>query len=735
MTRNAKYVGFFYYFCSNTFLHSLSDNYFDSPNPYNCNHPVPIAMNKLFASLLLTFLMPFAAVAGPIDALLDRIDPGLSQKLIVEITPAPDDFFEISQSGDKPKIVANNKVSAAAGVHWYLKYHAGVQLCWERPVAAMPPVLPPVAMTERRTANVPVRYYLNYCTFSYSMPFWNEARWQQEVDWMALHGVNMPLMLVGSAAVWRTTLRDIGYPENKINSFVAGPAYQAWWLMNNLQGWGGPQSSHMYDRDARLGRFVADAMRQMDMQPVLPGYSGMVPADADTQLGLHTADPGLWLGYVRPAFLLPTDSAFAAIARIYYSAQQSILGRASCYAMDPFHEGGGTDGVDLSAAGKALLSAAQLASPGARWVIQAWQNNPRAALIDSLPPDDVLVLDLFAESMPQCGDPSSPWYRPEGFGSHPRVWCMLLNYGGNVGLHGKLHHLPAAYYSQTGDSLMQGIGMTMEGIENNSILFELLSELPWRDSVDVDQWIESYTVARYGRHNPDAVAAWCLLGASILNAPPHNRQQGTTESLFCARPSLDPVSASTWANSESYYDGNDVIQAARLLRSAANELGSNPAYQYDLVDVTRQANAEQGRQVMQAIRRAAQSGDSIAYRKEASRFLDLILRQDSLLATHPAFRLDTWVNAAAACGNTPADKDLYVRNALTLITTWGSREASDQGGLHDYAHREWSGLLKGLYYERWKCWFEARLSSWPTPPSPIDWWQMETDFIRRYPTK
>ena len=211
MTRNAKYVGFFYYFCSNTFLHSLSYNHFDSPNPHNCNHPVPIAMNKLFASLLLAVLMPFTAVAGPIDALLDRIDSGLSQKLIVEITPAPNDFFEISQSGDKPKIVANNKVSAAAGVHWYLKYHAGVQLCWERPVAAMPPVLPPVAMTERRTANVPVRYYLNYCTFSYSMPFWNEARWQQEVDWMALHGVNMPLMLVGSAAVWRTTLRDIGY--------------------------------------------------------------------------------------------------------------------------------------------------------------------------------------------------------------------------------------------------------------------------------------------------------------------------------------------------------------------------------------------------------------------------------------------------------------------------------------------------------------------------------------------
>lgn len=687
------------------------------------------AMIRFLITLFLSSIASLSALAGPLDELLERIDSGLSRKIIVEIVPAPDDFFELSQSGARPKVLANNKVSAAAGLHWYLKYHAGVQLCWERPEAKMPSVLPPVSAPERRTANVPMRYYLNYCTFSYSMPFWDEKRWQQEVDWMALHGVNMPLMLVGSAAVWRSTLRHIGYPEAKINDFIAGPAYQAWWLMNNLQGWGGPQSEKMYLRDARLGRFVADALRQLDMHPVLPGYSGMVPADADTELGLHTADPGKWLGYVRPAFLLPTDSAFAGIARAYYDAQASILGTSAFYAMDPFHEGGSTDGVDLPAAGKALLNAAQLASPGSRWVIQAWQNNPRAALIDSLPPGDVIVLDLFAESMPQCGDPSSPWFRPDGFGSHPRVWCMLLNYGGNVGLHGKLHHLPSAYRRQLGDSLMQGAGMTMEGIENNSMLFELLSELPWRDSVNVDQWIEDYTIARYGRRNPSAIAAWQLLGSSILNAPASNHQQGTTESIFCARPSLHPVSASTWANSEPYYDGDNVICAARLLRSAADELGDNPAFRYDIVDVTRQANAEKGRQIMQRITAAANAGDSVSYRRESQRFLDLILQQDSLLATHPAFRLDTWTDAAAACGTTPRDKSLYVRNALTLITTWGGREASDIGGLHDYAHREWHGLLKDLYYQRWKLWFDTRLQSWPKTPPPIDWHHLETTFI------
>lgn len=690
------------------------------------------AMFRLLLLLCVAVSVCCRVSAGSIDSLLERIDSGLSQKIIVDIVPGQDDFFEITQSGLMPKIVANNKVCAAAGVHWYLKYHAGVQLCWERPSAKMPMVLPAVKRSEKRIANVPVRYYLNYCTFSYSMPFWNEKRWQQEIDWMALHGVNMPLMLVGSSAVWRQTLRDIGYPENKIDAFVAGPAYQAWWLMNNLQGWGGPLSLDMYERDARLGKFVAEAMRSMDMHPVLPGYSGMVPADADVELGLDTADPGLWLGYIRPAFLLPTDSAFAGIAKVYYEAQRNIIGDGGFYAMDPFHEGGSTEGVDLRAAGKALLGAAQLASPGSKWVIQAWQDNPRAALIDSLPAEDVIVLDLFAESMPQCGDEISPWYRQDGFGNHPRVWCMLLNYGGNVGLHGKIHHLPTAYRKQIGDSLLCGVGMTMEGIENNSIMYELLSELPWRDEMDMDQWIADYVTARYGVYDASAVKAWRLLCASILNAPSVNHQQGTTESLFCARPSMNPVSASTWACSEPYYDGKDVIKAAELLASASEVLIGNPSYIYDLVDVTRQANAERGREVMARIRAAAQSGDSAVYRREAGRFLDLILTQDSLLATHPAFRLDTWINAARDCGSTVEDKDLYERNALTLITTWGGREASDDGGLHDYAHREWHGLLGSLYYDRWSRWFAARLDAWPNEPEAIDWWKMETDWISQY---
>ena len=40
-----------------------------------------------------------------------------------------------------------------------------------------------------------------------------------------------------------------------------------------------------------------------------------------------------------------------------------------------------------------------------------------------------------------------------------------------------------------------------------------------------------------------------------------------------------------------------------------------------------------------------------------------------------------------------------------LLTTWGARQQSEDGGLHDYANREWQGLLASFYYPRWKAFF------------------------------
>lgn len=692
---------------------------------------------KKFLCLISLFLLGVTLYASPITGLLERIDKGASRKFVIERLKGEKDFFELDQKGNKVVVRGNNYVSIATGINWYLKYYAGINLSWNGMKADLPEVLPPVLKKERHETDLKLRYDFNYCTFSYSMAFWDWKRWEQEIDWMALHGINLPLAMVGTDVVWKNVLEELGYTREEINAFIAGPGFQAWWLMNNLEGWGGPNPDSWYERQAELQKRILKRMREYGIEPVLPGYSGMVPHNAKDRLGLNVADPGRWNGYPRPAFLQPTDPQFERIAALYYREMTRLYGKASYYSMDPFHEGGNTSGVDLEAAGKAIWKAMKQANPRAAWVVQAWGANPRPQMIRNLPAGDMVVLDLFSESRPQWGDPASSWYRKEGFGQHDWLFCMLLNYGGNVGLHGKMAHLIEEFYKAKDSSFgktLKGVGMTMEGIENNPVMYELLCELPWREQrFSKDEWLEGYLKARYGKSDSQVSQAWMLLSNTIYNCPAASTQQGTHESILCARPSWKAYQVSSWSEMSDYYDPADVIRAAGMMVDAAERFRGNNNFEYDLVDIVRQAVAEKGRLMYRVLVDAYKAGDRELFKLSSDQFLRLILMQDRLLATRSDFKVGRWLESARNLGSTEEEKDWYEWNARVQITTWGNRVAADDGGLHDYAHREWNGLLRDFYYLRWKTWLDEQLKSFEGgQPKAIDFYALEEPWTLKH---
>ena len=692
---------------------------------------------KKFLCLISLFLLGVTLYASPITGLLERIDKGASRKFVIERLKGEKDFFELDQKGNQVVVRGNNYVSIATGINWYLKYYAGINLSWNGMQADLPEVLPPVLKKERHETDLKLRYDFNYCTFSYSMAFWDWKRWEQEIDWMALHGINLPLAMVGTDVVWKNVLEELGYTREEINAFIAGPGFQAWWLMNNLEGWGGPNPDSWYERQEELQKRILKRMREYGIEPVLPGYSGMVPHNAKDRLGLNVADPGRWNGYPRPAFLQPTDPQFERIAALYYREMTRLYGKASYYSMDPFHEGGNTSGVDLEAAGKAIWKAMKQANPRAAWVVQAWGANPRPQMIRNLPAGDMVVLDLFSESRPQWGDPASSWYRKEGFGQHDWLFCMLLNYGGNVGLHGKMAHLIEEFYKAKDSSFgktLKGVGMTMEGIENNPVMYELLCELPWREQrFSKDEWLEGYLKARYGKSDSQVSQAWMLLSNTIYNCPAASTQQGTHESILCARPSWKAYQVSSWSEMSDYYDPADVIRAAGMMVDAAERFRGNNNFEYDLVDIVRQAVAEKGRLMYRVLVDAYKAGDRELFKLSSDRFLRLILMQDRLLATRPEFKVGRWLESARNLGSTEEEKDWYEWNARVQITTWGNRVAADDGGLHDYAHREWNGLLRDFYYLRWKTWLDEQLKSFEGgQPKAIDFYALEEPWTLKH---
>ena len=161
--------------------------------------------------LLFLSVYTFCLAGNPISGLLERIDKGASRKFAIELKKGEKDFFELDQRGNKVVVRGNNYVNIATGINWYLKYYAGIQLSWNGMTAKLPDVLPPVGQKERHETDLSLRYDFNYCTYSYTMAFWDWERWEKEIDWMALHGINMPLAAVGQECIWFNMLQKLGY--------------------------------------------------------------------------------------------------------------------------------------------------------------------------------------------------------------------------------------------------------------------------------------------------------------------------------------------------------------------------------------------------------------------------------------------------------------------------------------------------------------------------------------------
>lgn len=707
-------------------------------------------LKATFTILLIAFTVSVSAKTVPIDGLLERIDKGASAKFSTQIVKSDKDFFELSQQGSKVKVSGNNYISIAVGINWYLKYYAGIHLSWNGMKVSLPAVLPKITKTERHETDLALRYNFNYCTFSYSMAFWDWNRWQQEIDWMALHGVNIPLAVVGEECVWRKVLLKLGYTKQEADKFVAGPAFLAWWEMNNLEGWGGPNTDNWYKSREALQKKILQRLKEYGMKAVLPGYCGMVPHDAKQKLGLDVDDAGLWNGYQRPANLSPTDKRFNEIATLYYNVLTDMFGKADYYSMDPFHEGGSNENTDFAGAARAIVKAMKQVNPKAVWVVQGWDKNPREQVIDAVAKGDMLVLDLYSEDRPMWGMPSI-WQTSYGYKQHDWLFCMLENFGANVGLFGRMDELLGNFYRTRIDPMakhLKGIGFTMEGIENNAVMFELMSELPWRsEQVQKDQWIRSYCEARYGVKDEVIEKAWLLLVNSIYNCPRTNNQQGTSESIFCGRPSLNTFQASSWSKMQNFYDPADTRRAAQLMASVADKYRGNNNFEYDLVDITRQAISDYARIVYNHAVADYKSFACDDFRNNSNLFLNLLLMQDELLATRPEFRLGRWIEQARSLGATKEEKDWLEWNARTQITTWGNRVCADEGGLRDYAHKEWNGLLKDFYYKRWATYFQklddvlrgkpyenikngSIVNNTIYDPQP-DWYQMEEEWTQQ----
>ncbi|XP_061562460.1 alpha-N-acetylglucosaminidase isoform X1 [Phycodurus eques] len=659
-----------------------------------------------------------------------------------------DDSLDVCElrSTKNNKIVAtgNTGVSVASGIYNYLKYFCNCHVSWSGDQVALPRPLPRLSGVLRINTQHRFRYYQNVCTASYSSVWWDWPRWEREIDWMALNGINLPLAFTGQEALWQEVYRALGLNQSEIEEFFAGPAFLAWNRMGNLFEFGGPLPQSWHVNQLTLQFNILERMRSFGMIPVLPAFSGNIPRGI---LRLHPEANVTRLGpwahfncsYSCSYILDPRDPLFLRIGSLYLSQVIKQFGTNHIYNTDTFNEmvPPSSDPAYLSAVSRSVFASMTAVDPQAIWLMQGWLFFSAAsfwkpaqiqALLHGVPLGRMIVLDLFAET-------EAIFSYTESFYGQPFIWCVLQNFGGNSGLFGTVESINSGPFkaSHFPNSTMVGVGMSPEGIEQNPVMYELMSELAWRkEPVNLVKWASLYAVRRYGTTRDSLITAWRLLFSSVYNCTvPHYRNHN--HSPLVRRPSLR-------MNTDLWYNPANLFKAWKLLIEASPSLMSEETFRYDLVDVTRE--------VLQVLTTSFYLDITDAFHKQKLPELlisagvliyDLLPELDRLLCSDRHFLLGKWLERAQSLAIDEEEAKLYDMNARNQLTLWGP-----SGEIQDYASKEWGGLMEDYYAQRWGLFVQTLVwcldSGQPFKQDAFNQavFQVEKGFIyngRKYPTK
>ncbi|WP_105619864.1 alpha-N-acetylglucosaminidase [Vallitalea okinawensis] len=652
--------------------------------------------------------------------LIKRILPDDYQNFKIEIIGNTEhDVFEIVTVNEKILLRGNNAVSIGSALHWYLKFYCNCHISWCGNRLELPKPLPlPSTKIRKQTPNK-YRYYLNYCTFNYSMAWWDWDRWEKEIDWMALNGINMPLSIIGHEYLWIKVGQKLGISKEKMKEFLTGPAFFAWNFMGNVDGIGGPLPDSWIEEHYELQKKILKRQRELGMMPVLPGFYGHIPqALGDKHPSAMITQLESWYGVAGVYFLDPQDKLFDEIADIFYSEQKKLYGSDHLYSMDLFHEGSSPNASEEYMQEAALNVYKKMIDHDKEgvWVMQSW--SMQECMVKVLPSQHLMLLDLYGEHDPK-------WEKTEAFYGKPWLWCLLHNFGGINGLTGNLknvyNELHKAYTSDhNGD--MVGVGFAPEAIEENPVFYDLVSQMIWDydEEINMDEWIKNYLLRRYGKENDKAMKAWEYLLDSVYSGV---NSFGCTDSIICARPAFE-IEKVVNSKVKPYFDLRTLFNAWEQLINAADHLNGVEPFEYDLTDVGREVLAMYARPIYLQMITAYKNRNKNIFIEHWKVLKELILDLDQLVGTQKLFTTKKWLEDAKSWAHNDDEAKLYEYNARMQITQWWPDVS-----FHDYAHKHWSGLLKEFYLKRWKI-FVNYLHESLTSNQEMDYPQYEQDVLQ-----
>ncbi|RWS15176.1 alpha-N-acetylglucosaminidase-like protein, partial [Dinothrombium tinctorium] len=632
--------------------------------------------------------------------LIGRLLPSRVDEFDIKVTPFLlendcKDKFIIEPLGLRIRIVATSGVAAANGLRYYLKEYCKCHVSWSGNQLSVPVPLPQPNMLIMVVIQDKLRYYQNVCTQSYSFVWWDWKRWEREIDYMAMLGINTALMFTAQEYFWKKVYLNFNLTENEINDFFTGPAFLAWNRMGNLQKWAGPPSDFWHENQLSLAKKIVKRMRSFGMLTVFPAFAAHVPRNI-TRVYPNASITYLssWVGfnctYSCTAFLEPDDPLFGRIGSAFVKEYIKEFGTDHIYNTDLFNEmtPKTSDPSYLRKCGKAVFRSLIEADPYAIWMMQGWLfvNDP------------AFWLRPQAEALLTSSELNPQYTRFNGYFGQPFIWNMLHNFGGVLGLYGTFDAINENLFEarRKFNSSMIGVGLTPEGIEQNDIMYHFMMETIWhKNPIDVDQWILKYIGQRHGTDDERIRLAYLLLRQQVYDAkPPVNDHE---RYILPRRPSLN-------LRNKMWFNTRDVIAAWSLMVNASYNplLYNSTTFRYDLIDIGREVFQLMHMSVYFEIVDSFRNENISALSTKAKLLMEILKDANVLMSTNENFLLGKWIKAAKQLASNEKESELFEFNAKNQITLWGPK-----GEIVDYATKQWAGIFSDYYYPRWKLFVET----------------------------
>lgn len=605
--------------------------------------------------------------------------------------------YELFCENGKIILCGDCKISMAMAYYEYLKKYCGVNIshCGNKTIDVSSAPLFDDKIT--KVIEQKHRAYMNYCTFGYSFAFWKWEDWEREIDFMAMNGINMPLSVVGSEAVWYYTMRDFTYSETGALSYLSGPGFWPWQLMSNISGYFALTDVKYIESRLELGKKIIEREVELGMTPIQQGFAGSVPASISKLFkSARLRMVPSWCNFPVTYQLDPTEGIFKKFGTALLEKQRQLFGAYHYYACDPFHENNPSVKSKnyLWKVGRAIDSMYRDFDKDSVWVMQSW--SLREQIVKAVPKDRLLILDIDGTKHSQT----------EEFWGYNFILGNLHNFGDRNTLHGSIKKLAENPYASLSCENCLGTGLFMEGIFQNPLYYDLAFQMLTQASpIELDEWLKDYAYRRYGKREKCLVDAVNILRDTCYSENCTGRETG---SVICARPATELRHTAPNDHRELRYDNKKLFHAAEFLVNCEN--AAKDGYVYDVCDIVRQVMSNYAANLYDKAMYGFNNKDVNIFERASNAFLKICCEVDELLQTVPELTLYEHLKQARELGLTEKDQQNFELNLLMQITIWGPAANSVN---YDYAWKEWGGMISTYYVKRWQSFFERLAYEFP----------------------